>query len=333
LCQQAAQLEPTLATPYAEALLYAELAEDAKGMEWAAGNLLKQDWPADGPQLQRQAQQKLETLARTLKARDRVREAERLLQAARQTKRRDLVIKLAWQGEADLDLKVTEPSGSVCSTLNRQTVGGGILVGDSLLERASETYLAAEAFSGEYQVKVQRVYGKPLGERAQLRVIRHQGTDDEEEDLITVDLKDNKPIPIRLDGGRRKELAYVPPTPTQQAADTPAESPDKVLNQLRAAADPEVTGINPVTVRGGAGSGGLPSRTTRVVQDEQKPVGDKVLFQNKVRSFVQNSLEVTAQAVLSSDRRSVRLSLTPAFNTVGLGAQPVVRNPLIPGAP
>ena len=43
---------------------------------------------------------------------------------------------------------------------------------------------------------------------------------------------------------------------------------------------------------------------------------------------------MTAQAILSPDRRSVRVSLSPVFNSVNrLQAVPVVTNPVLPGAP
>ena len=54
------------------------------------------------------------------------------------------------------------------------------------------------------------------------------------------------------------------------------------------------------------------------------------MYQTKVRSFVKNTMDVTAQAVISADRRYVRVSLNPVFSTV-TGAVPVVNNPLIPG--
>src|SRR5207245_3177738 len=47
-CRQAAQLEPGAPKVYADALNYAEMAKDVDAMEWAAGNLLKQDWPVKG---------------------------------------------------------------------------------------------------------------------------------------------------------------------------------------------------------------------------------------------------------------------------------------------
>jgi hypothetical protein len=48
---------------------------------------------------------------------------------------------------------------------------------------------------------------------------------------------------------------------------------------------------------------------------------------------VANSVDVTAQATISADRRFVRLSLNPVFNTVtGMRTVPVaVSSPVIPG--
>lgn len=102
-------MEPNLVTPYAESLIYAELAEDPTAMEWAAGNLLKQDWPTDSKRLHAGAVAKLNSLVERLNATSRGKR-HRLIEMA-QNGQRDLVIKMAFQGDADLDLKVTEPSG------------------------------------------------------------------------------------------------------------------------------------------------------------------------------------------------------------------------------
>ena len=201
-CRQASTLQPNLATPFTEALQYAEMAEDAKGMEWAAGNLLKQDWPTNNREIQSRAAQKVEALVKKLESKSDGKDAaRRLSEAVQDQRRRDLVIKLVYQGEAELDMKVTEPSGSVCWALNRQSIGGGVLVGGNISDRTglekSESYLSAQAFSGEYQIDVHRVWGKPLGDKAQLRIIQHQGTKDETERLVTVNLNETKPVKFR----------------------------------------------------------------------------------------------------------------------------------------
>ena len=57
-------------------------------------------------------------------------------------------------------------------------------------------------------------------------------------------------------------------------------------------------------------------------------------YQTRVKPFVGNSLSLTAQATISADRRYVRLSVAPVFNTVtGTNQQPSVILSLIPGVP
>ncbi|HEY7152403.1 MAG TPA: hypothetical protein VH575_00445, partial [Gemmataceae bacterium] len=336
-CQQAALLEPGTPHAYSDALDYAELSRDGKAMEWAAGNLLRHDWPVNNKKLQDRATQKIESLGKLLERAGRKDESEHLRNAIADKRQRDLVVKVNWQGDADLDLHVIEPSSSVCSPLNRQTVGGGILIGDSLADMTSETYLAAEAFSGEYEIEIETVYGHPLGGKAQLRIIRHQGTPDETEELRTVELKSkySERIKVKLDDGRRTETAYVPPRESQRAAEPPpkVENPDKVLHQLRVLADPDVTGVShgfhgTVT---STGQPVLPSRMKAAKKADPTP-DDRTLYQTRVKPFVQSAMDVTAQAVLSSDRRYVRLSMTPVFNTMtGVQTLPIVVNPTIPG--
>jgi tetratricopeptide (TPR) repeat protein len=339
-CRQAALVQPGTAKPYAEALNYAELSRDPQAMQWAAGNLLSHDWPVDNRKMQDLALQKVDSLVALLDKEGRKEDAERLRNSVSGKRVRDLVVKLNWQGDADLDLHVVEPTGSLCSPLHRQTVGGGVMIGDSLADMTNETYLAAEAFSGDYEIEVEKVWGHPLGGKAQLKIIRHQGTPDEHEELLTVELKSHlsERIKIKLDGGRRMETAYVPPPSAHRSSDADVasvESQDKVLFKLRAMADPEVTGVGR-GVSGGVASQGIPVMPSALKSgraDTTLPSDDRTLYQTRVKPFVQNALDVTASAVLSADRRSVRLSMTPVFNTVtGVQTAPVVVNPTIPGA-
>jgi hypothetical protein len=323
---------------YADAARYAEQARDARVMEWAAGNLLKQNWPVRNTKMQTLANQKLESLAHLLEKEGRKADADSLLKSVNAQRERDLVIKLAWQGEADLDLKVEEPTGSFCSVMNKATINGGTLIGDSLATMTRETYVAARAFSGEYRISVDRIWGRPLGHKAQLRVIHHQGTPEETEDLFTVAIDSNssKPVMVKLENGRRTTAAYVPPpealNPPEEVK-VPSSGTDAILNKLRMMSDPEVTAVEQ-QIQGSVGSSiarpsasGLPRPARRA--------DDRAVYQTRVASFINNSLDVTAQAVISADRRSVRLSVTPVFNTVtGVVGTPVqVVNPVFPGAP
>jgi hypothetical protein len=340
-CRQAALLEPGLSQAYEEALGYAELARDPKAMQWAASNLLARDWPVENKQLHDRALQKIDALVKLLNQQGRKDEAERLTDALASTARRDLVIKLSWQGDADLDLHVLEPTGSMCSPLHRQTIGGGVLIGDSLADMTSETYLAAEGFSGDYEIQIEKVWGHPLNNKAQLKIICNQGTPDEYEQLLTVELKSrhSERIKVKLANGRRTEAAYVPPPSAQKKPDAAAaatDNPDTVLHKLRVLADPEVTGVgrNPSGEVFSPGRPVLPSQIKSGQRESRAaPDNDRTLYQTRVKPFVQNALDVTASAVLSADRRYLRLSVTPLFNTVKAAPNaPAVVNPTIPGA-
>ncbi len=213
-------------------------------------------------------------------------------------------------------------------------------MGDSLVDMTSETYLAAEGFSGDYEIEIEKVWGHPLNNKAQLKIIRHQGTPEEREQLRTIELKSriSDRIKVKLDNGRRTETAYVAPPDAQKKPDASPEAvghPDRVFHQLRNLADPEVTGVSRGFAAGFA-TQGQPALPSEIKSGKRAastvPDNDRTLYQTRIKPFVQNAMDVTASAVLSADRRSVRLSMSPVFNTVtGVRNAPAVVNPTIPG--
>jgi tetratricopeptide (TPR) repeat protein len=332
-CRQAADLQPGTPHAYSDAARYAEMAGDAVALQWAAGKLLARDWPARNAEVQDQALQKVEALARRLEQ-DR---GDKLKSTVARHRQRDLVIKLLWQGESGLDLKVLEPSGSVCDSLNRQSVGGGTVLASGPSNPNGATYTAAQAFPGEYRITVEKVWGKPLGNKVQVRIIQHQGTEDETEQVVTLKMVSNisDPITVNLAKGRRTEAAYVAPQAAQQRLDATAEMTgndgDAVLSQLRRLADPEVTGTERGRKGGVVAPGRPPARPTAgaVPKSTEK---DRTLYQSRVAPFVANSVDVTAQAVISADRRYVRLSLSVAGTIARPGLPPRVISPVVPQA-
>src|SRR5262249_50879868 len=78
-CKQAALLSPGLPHAYDDALGYAELAADGPAMAWAAGSLLKRDWPLDNAGLHARAKQKVDALARALRAKGKKDQADVLV--------------------------------------------------------------------------------------------------------------------------------------------------------------------------------------------------------------------------------------------------------------
>ena len=330
-CKQAAHLEPNTSAPFEAAIKFAELADDTKAMDWAVSNLMKQDWPADNKDLQELALIKSEALARKLRQPGNDQAQNAATASIKEKGRRDLVIKLAWQGDADLDLQVKEPVGSICNPTNTQTVGGGVFLGDSLTEAGLETYTAAEAFKGNYEIRVKKVWGKTLGDKAQVRIIHNQGTAQQHEDIFSVDLTKNAPLVVKVAEGRRTELAYVSPPslrPTSRSEKIRMVSKD-IGTQLRDIADPEVTGFQRGT---SIASGAIPVEMEAPASNKNDG-NDKILYQTRVQSFMKNAMDMTTQVVLSSDRRSMRVSVTPVFEStanIKPGAT-VVNSSVIPG--
>jgi hypothetical protein len=214
------------------------------------------------------------------------------------------------------------------------------MIGDGVADMEHKTFVDAEAFSGEYRVRVERVWGRALGDKAQLKIIRHQGTPEETEQLVTLYLSSTHPEPVlvKLEGGRRTEAAYVPPpaalVPPEAPAGAEEETARQMWGKLRALADPEATGYEYGGLRGGAYAPGARRSAPRPAAQVPRPVAnDRTLYQTRVASFVKNSMDVTARAVLSADRRYLQVSLSPVFNTAaGPGPAPAVVNPTIPGS-
>jgi tetratricopeptide (TPR) repeat protein len=346
-CRQAAQLEPNLPQVYTQALTYADKLRDSQAMEWAAGNLLRRDWPTNNGDLQVKAQSQLKSFAEILKANQRAAEADRMVSSADRYKIRDLVIELSWQGEAGLAMQVKEPIGTIASFEQRQTPGGGTLIGDSLtigdsLADPASAYVAAEAFSGEYEVTIRRLYGQPLGAKAKLKIIQHKGTPEQIERIETVVLDRDAKVKVVLDQGRRVGLAPVAPaTPSTSRLTKPdamtarKAGSDNVFNKLRALADPELV-MSDSPVRGGLASMGI-ATDGRPGSSLGSPAGGAVAGQQGIDAFGNNGIDLTAQAALESNRdgtRYVRLSVAPVFQTLprlsaGFTAQPVI----VPGIP
>jgi hypothetical protein len=336
-CRQAALLEPGAPKVYADALNYAEKAKDVDAMEWASGNLLKQDWPVKGEELHLKAKDGVDRLTKALDA-SRSKEVERLQEVARKQSQRDLVIRLGWGGEADLDLRVDEPSGSVCSCVNRLTVGGGTLIGDTLGEKNAETYVNAEAFPGKYKLTVDKVWGRPLGDKAQLKVVHHQGTDKETSQLITINLAETNNVTIDLAEGRRTEVANVPPESLQPSTEPLGEiaGAGEALSKLRGMASGEMTSsVVQRGFRGGVSSLGGSSvqevSVEKLKEKDRKEALKRRATQNRVSPFVNNNVSFTSQAVVDGDRRYVRLNINPIFNAVTGTKQKPILSSVIPG--
>ncbi len=323
LCKRAAELEPNLPTAYANALVYAEAGDGevkTDSIHWAAANLLRRDWTLDGVDYAGEAKMRVTRAAKKLAAAGKPDEAARLTATTTEDKARDLLVEVRWQGPADLDLTVTEPSGSVCSALQTVTSGGGVLKSDVLEQKdgdRSERYTAARAYSGTYRVAVNKVVGTVFGNTATVVVTKFPGTPKQEYSVHAVNLSDPKPVEIALDGGRRTELASVPTVePSVARLDTTAapRSFGPIGFSGGSAAGTGTDAFNAAT-SGRAAGGALSGNAT---------------VEGKFDGVSQNAPEMRFTTRLSADRTTLEHAATVVFAGPALDI-PLPKLRLLPG--
>jgi tetratricopeptide (TPR) repeat protein len=320
-CQRAADLEPNIPLAYANALVYAEKAPETRFgvIHWASDNLLRRDWTSDGIDYHAEARARLGRLAQKFEETGRVDQAERIKKTLEQQNQRDLVIELLWQGTADLDLIVSEPSGSVASATNKRTTGGGVLKCDILEQgpdNRSEVYTAAEAFSGTYIVSAKVALGRPIGNKATLKVTKFAGTDRQTFEIHSLDLSNLQPIEIHLEGGSRTELAELP---VEEPRDWRLESVPNLPNTAPTglvAGTGSSTGVLPAT-----GSGLARPNMPAVIQP----------LETKIPGVAPNAPQMRAVADVSPDRTKVTIKANPVFSGQATDL-PLPKVSLLPGS-
>ncbi len=145
--QQVIKSAPLHYEAYVLGLRAAERAGSTEGLRWAILGVLQHDWPL--------AQQEIVNLARRVakavlaQMQTAADDAQLFQRELEQALVRDVVIRVSWSGEADIDLIVEEPGGTVCSVQQPRTAGGGVCLGDAFASR--DNTQSAEGLSEEYR--------------------------------------------------------------------------------------------------------------------------------------------------------------------------------------
>ena len=291
--QQAARLAPTRPEPYLRGLQIARELNDPKGVEWGASGVLTNVWQPGYEAKHREAENIAAAAEEALRKVGRSTEADTLKASVAAAHHRDLMLKLTWTGNADLDLSVEEPNGGICSVENPFTTAGGAYTNDGYGPKSDncfEEYIAASALTGDYLVRVRVIDGDVVGRRATLTIRRYVGTPDESTKTmsIPIDGKD-KVVRLSLNDGRRQALLE------RNVMDMPvAGAQGAVINAQLATGGsrPFVTSVTPVAGASGA-------------------IGFQPVITN-----IREGIGFSAMAVVTGDRRYVRLSVAPFFSQV-----------------
>jgi hypothetical protein len=222
---------------------------------------------------------------------------------------------VTWTGDADVDLAVEEPAGTVCSIQNRMSSGGGTLLSDSFSGsgkdksgEVSETYICPEGFTGQYRLLIRRVWGNvstgnatvdivtDLGRESE-RVIRQEVPLTEKDALVVFEVKE---------GRRQQEIAAAQLAQLQDAQqdirgqvlgqffDDPTNSSNEqiMLDLYRDQRRMGLIGPNGFRNRGAVG------------------------FRPEI-TVLPEGASASSLAVISGDRRYVRISPVPFFSQIG----------------
>ncbi len=164
-----------------------------------------------------------------------------------------------------------------------------------------ETYeliVYPQALSGTYRIKIQHVWGEVVAKRALLTVTEHQGTDKKKSKSQVVTLTgDETVVRVQLEQGRRTEPAAVSSLPVIPVPATVDGNPSRIV---RTSAESRQTRDEFLNAR-------------RLTQSGRRRAG--VAYQ-PIISVIPEGSSLTAQAVVSGDRRYVRLRLTPTFSQI-----------------
>lgn len=310
--QQVVKIDPLRSEAYALGLRAAQHANDAEGLRWATVGILEQAWPAEQEIVQETAWRVAKATIEQLVKDGKREEAKAYKQAISKAMERDCVIRVSWTGDADVDLSVEEPGGSICSPIDPRAAGGGVNMGDTYTGVEgqesgvfSETYVCPRGFAGDYRAKITSSWGDVTAGKVTVDVYQHLNTDKVEHKRQTLDLKeDGLLVEFNLAQGRRTE---------------PLE------NQLLARAVERQEAVSRAVLAQQIGSledpSGYPIRDPndrrellrrRLLAERGGAVG----FQPVIVTLPEGT-NFFATGVVSADRRYVRITTVPFFSTIG----------------
>lgn len=320
LLHDLATADPNRYEVFALALPLAEELQDVDALRWVCVGVISKVWPQEHAKLFDRASLAARATQLRLKQLGRIVEAEVFAEQIKTALIRDVVVRVNWTGKADLDLRVKEPAGSVCSISNPITISGGVLLGDtsssntkSSIDGYSEFYACPQGYAGQYEVLIRRVWGEVSGGKATVEVYTNYGTSDqtywiqqvdlsEKDALVQVDVKTGhrqEPIVEAQLANIRQKQIEVGQTVLGQFAGNSASSTSSDSNNL--ATYQRLLAI--ASQNAGPGFG--------------FPIGRGAVGYRPVITTIPEQATIAPISVISADRRYVRITPNPIFSQIG----------------
>lgn len=316
--RQAATLSPERPEPYVLSLKLVASSEAHEEGIWAACGVLQNSWGVDHTEQHAEAENVLAEVERQLQKNKQESDIETLQGKASAARQRDLEVQVQWNGAGDLDLSVEDPAGGTASYEARESVGGGIILNDGFGPTPSnchEDYVCPLGFSGEYVIKVRKSSGKIVGNRAVLTITTHSGSPEQKKITRTIPLDEaSEHIQrITLEHGRRASRRVAVDLAAPGTARDWERQANHVGRKTRKGVDPEARQVAAELrqARQQTGKDGLNQRRPAGI-----PGGNGAIGFAPVVSIIPEGASLAALAVISPDRRYVRMALSPSFSQI-----------------
>src|SRR5262245_18446882 len=315
LYQQMSKSNPSRPEPVLQGLALAQKLNDVQAIQWSCVGVLSQAWSNDQRELAERAFRIGRATYNQLIADGRKPEAESFDAAVRQAQQRDCVVMVTWTGDADIDLVVEEPAGTLVSQRQPASVSGGVHLGDvssadgkSTAKGFSEAYACPEGFSAEYRILIKNVWGKPTTGKVTMDVYTHFGSEKQTLDHAQVPLGEKDTLAtFTLKDGRRKEALR-----EAQVASTV-----KIQNAAnRALLAQQLNALAPAGSLSSGGSGGVPGTIGGLGFVPGFFLRGAVGYRPVLSTLPTGAFMNVTSAVISADRRYVRVAPSPNFTQV-----------------
>lgn len=322
---QVAQIEPFWPEPLVDGMALARKLQDLPGLEWSTTGIIGQAWLPAQAKIWDDARRVAQAKLQSLRDNKRNEEADRFEAAINQALVRDCIVRVQWTGDADIDVMVKEPGGTICSLRNPRTTGGGLLVGDLTSPDGKENiaghvavYSCPTAYSGEYQVLVRRIFGSVPSGNVRVIVDQHVSTPQAKETTWEkIPIKDGESVvKFDLSDGRRKESVREAQIINAAVAAVGIGQQQAILaQQLAALNDPQ---------QGEALAGAQQSASSAAAAEAQ-PINPLAFWPNSLHGAVgympviitlPEGTNFIASGVVSADRRYVRITCMPIFSAI-----------------
>lgn len=313
-----AKNNPEMAEPYEKALPIASITNNREAKKWASLGILSLAWSEDKQYLYDKANDVANSVVADLMAENKKQEAKEFQEAINNAKQRDCIIRVSWTGQADIDIAVEEPGGTVCSMKNIQTPAGGFFMGDAHAgqlgknnKAMSETYVCPKGFNGDYRLAIKKLWGDVIGGKVKVELFTHVNADDlnslkgKKPMVGYIQLKDDAAgMMFTLHDGRRTAASQ------QVIANAVNNQVNRAIlaQQLAQAFDP-----NAMAKLDGFVNADQAAEEGRYYSPyfRQGAVG----YQPQIITLPTGT-NLMAQAVVSADRRYVRITSVPMFSYI-----------------